>query len=131
MMYLSGGIMKEITKENLKEFMDYYHDLHDSFIEEINYDVSDSKIEILIDVGWSGELIVKNSKTYNNKTKLKITLNNIETFNIKDYFLVDYINKAYIKYVKLENNEYICFATDENNPLIYVVCDYIEYKQVK
>ena len=120
--------MKELTRENLKEFMDYYHYLHDSFIEKINYDVSDSKIEILIDVGWSGELIVKNSKTYSNKTKLKMVFNNIETFNIKDYFLVDYINKAYIKYVKLDNTEYICFATDEKEPLIYIVCDYIEYK---
>ena len=124
--------MKELTKENLNEFIEYYHELHDSYIKDINYNVYDSKIELFIDVCWSGEPILKEDNTYEtNKTKLKLVLNNIKTFNIKDYFSGDYIDEVYIKFIKLEDKEYICFASDEENPLIYIVCKSIEYEEIK
>ena len=123
--------MKQIIKENLNNFMNYYHELHDSYIKEFNYDVYDSKIELLIDVCWFGELILKDDNSYEtNKIKLKMILNSIKTFNIKDYFSWDYIDKLYMKFIKLENKEYICFASSEEEPLIYIVCDSIEYEEI-
>ena len=47
--------MKKITKDNLNEFIDYYHEFHDSRITNVNYDISKSEIELLIDVFWSGD----------------------------------------------------------------------------
>lgn len=123
--------MEKITKENLTEFMDYYHQLHDSYIEEIHYNVYKSRIELLIDVCWSGVPKLKEDKTYEtNKTKLKLILNNIKKYSFKDLFSYDYINEACIKFINMDNNEYICFATDENEPLIYIVCESIEYQKM-
>ena len=44
--------MDKITKNNLDEFIEYYHGFHDSYITNINYDISKSKIELLINVCW-------------------------------------------------------------------------------
>ena len=55
--------MKKITQENLNEFVKYYHEFHDSYITNINYDIFKSKIELLIDVCWSGKPILKENKT--------------------------------------------------------------------
>ena len=43
----------------------------------------------------------------------------------------DEIYKAYIKYIKLDNKDFICFASDEKDPLIYIVCESIEYEEIK
>ena len=123
--------MDKLTKENINKFNEYYHKLHDSYIEKIDYNVSDSKLELTIDVVWSGKPTLKEDDTFEtNRAKLKMYFSDIKKFNIKDYFSWDYINEIYIKYVKLENNEYICFASDENDPLIYIVCNHIEYKEI-
>ena len=123
--------MKELAKENLSKFLEYYHNLHDSYILKINYNVFDSKLELMLDVTWSDKPTLKNDKTYEtNKTKLKMLFNDIKTFNIKDYFSWDYIDEVYIKYIKLDKKEYICFASDKNNPLIYIVCNDIEFEEI-
>ena len=44
---------------------------------------------------------------------------------------MDYINEIFIKYIKLNNNEFICFASDEQEPLIYIVCESVEYEEIK
>lgn len=124
-------IMERITKDNLAEFMEYYHEFHDSYIKEIYYDVYKSKIELLIDVCWSGEPKLKEDNTYEtNKTQLKLFFNNVKKYNFKDLFSWDYINEAYIKFINMENKEYICFATDNNDPLVYIVCESIEYQVI-
>lgn len=51
--------MKELTKDNLVEFMEYYHGFHDSFIKSINYDIESSTIEMIINVFWSGDSLLK------------------------------------------------------------------------
>ena len=123
--------MKKITKDNLNEFIYYYHAFHDSYITNINYDIKKSEIELLIDVYWSGEPIKKEDKTYEtNKTKMKIVFKGVEQFNTKEIFSWDYIYEAFIKYINIKNKEYICFATDEENPQIYIVCDQIEYEEM-
>ncbi len=49
--------MNKITKENLNGFIEYYHEFHDSFITDVNYDITKAKIELLMDVFWSGNPI--------------------------------------------------------------------------
>ena len=124
--------MKKITKDNLNEFIDYYHEFHDSRITNVNYDISKSEIELLIDVFWSGEPTLKEDNSYQtNKIKMLMVLHNVERCNNKEMFMWDEIYKAYIKYIKLDNKDFICFASDEKDPLIYIVCESIEYEEIK
>lgn len=124
--------MNKITKDNLDEFINYYHEFHDSYITNVNYDISKSQIELLINVRWAGKPILREDKTYQtNKIKMRMILNNIEQCNNKEMFSWDYINEIFIKYIKLNNNEFICFASDEQEPLIYIVCESAEYEEIK
>lgn len=124
--------MKKITKDNLDEFIKYYHGFHDSYITNINYDISKSKIELLIDVCWSGQPILKEDNTYQtNKIKMRMILDKVKQYNNKEMFSWDYINEALIKYIKLDNKEFICLASDEQEPLVYIVCEGIEYEEIK
>ena len=123
--------MKKITKDNLIEFMDYYCSFHDSYITNINYNISEARIELLLDVFWSGQPTLNEDGTYNtNKTKLKMIFNDVEKYSSEEIYYTDYIDDAYIKYIKLNNKEYICFATDEVEPSFYVVCESIEYEEI-
>lgn len=124
--------MNKITKDNLDEFINYYHEFHDSYITNVNYDISKLQIELLINVRWAGKPILREDKTYQtNKIKMRMILNNIEQCNNKEMFSWDYINEIFIKYIKLNNNEFICFASDEQEPLIYIVCESVEYEEIK
>lgn len=123
--------MNKITKETIGEFIKYYHEFHDSYITNINYDIYESKIELLIDVCWSGEPILKDDNTYEtNKTKIRMILNGVKQYNSKEIFSWDYIDKAIMKYIKLENEEFICFASNEQDPLIYIVCENVKYEEI-
>ena len=120
-----------ITKENLSSFIEYYHNFHDSYITNISYDIKLSKIELLINVGWSGKPTLKENKYYEtNKTKLKIIFNNVEQYFNKNIFSDNYISDAFIKYINIKNKDYICFASDEIEPLIYIVCNNMEYEEL-
>ena len=124
--------MTLITKNNLASFIEYYHNFHDSYITNINYNIKSSQIEIFIDVCWTGEATLKENGTYEtNKAKIKMVFDGVEQCNNKEIFSWDYINDAFIKYIKIKNKEYICFADDEENPSIYIVCDSIKYEEVK
>lgn len=121
-----------ITKDNLSSFIEYYHGFHDSYITNINYDIKLSKIELFIDVYWSGTPILKEDGTYEtNKTKMKMLFSGVEQCNNSEIFSWDYINNAFIKYIKVKNKEFICFASDEEEPLVYIVCDNIKYEELK
>lgn len=123
--------MEKITKDNLESFIAYYHDFHDSNITNINYDLKKSQITILIDVFWSGKPLLKGNGYYeSNKTKLKMILDEIKDFHLEEQER-SYISESYIKYIKLYNKEFLCFATDCEKPFIYVVCDKIEYEEIK
>lgn len=124
--------MTLITKTNLSAFLEYYHSLHDSYITNINYNITNSQIELLIDIYWSGKLQLNEDGTYKtNKVKLKMNLNGVEQCNIKEMFSWNYINEVYIQYVKVKNQEFICFASDKEEPLVYILCDNIEYEELK
>ena len=124
--------MRKIAKENINDFNEYYHNFHDSYITNVNYNILESKIELLINVCWAGEPIKKNNGTYEtNKTKVNIIFNGIKQFNNKEIFSWDYIDNAFVKYIVLEGKEYICFADDNHEPLIYIVCENIEYREIE
>src|SRR5574344_2340604 len=103
--------MKELHKDNLLQFLNYYHYFHDSFITKINYDVRRDTIELLVDVYWSGEPLKKATGYFEtNKTKMKIKFINIKEFKCKEIFQWDHINNAFFDYIKLDNKEFICFS---------------------
>ena len=80
--------MKRINKDNLIEFINHYHGLHDSYVTNMNYNIMEEKIEMYIDVCWSGEPKLKDDGYYKtNKTKLKILFKKVCKFNIKEFFL--------------------------------------------
>lgn len=123
--------MKKITKENLEEFLNFYHGFHDSYITDINYDIKTSCIEMFIDVFWSGEPKILEDNTYEtNKTNLKMIFSGIEKCNVKEIFSWGYISEAFIKYIKLDNKDFICFSDDEKEPKVYIVCDDVSYEEI-
>lgn len=123
--------MTLITKDNLSSFMDYYHWFHDSSIKDVKYYYKEDKIELYIDVYWSGEPTIKEDGTYiTNRTKLKMVCHKIYQYRYKETY-TDYIDDAYLKYIIINKEEYICFATDKEEPLISVVCESIEYEELK
>lgn len=124
--------MMLLTEDNLQSFIQYYHGFHDSHITNMNYDINSSQIELFVDVFWSGKPIRKEDGMYEtNKTKMKIVFHGVEQCNNKEIFSWDSIHDIFIKYIKLKNKKYICFASDEKEPFIYIVCDNIEYEEVK
>ncbi len=50
-----------------------------------------------------------------NKTKLKMVCKNIYQYNYKENY-IGYIDEAYLKIIKIDNEKYICFATDKEEP---------------
>ena len=124
--------MKKITEENLDEFLNYYHNLHDSWITNTNYNIFDSKIEMLIDVAWSGKRFIREDGTTDtNKTKLRMVFNDVQQCDIKELYSWDFIMNCYLNYVTFEDDQYICFANDEKDPMLYIVCEDIDYEEVK
>lgn len=123
--------MKKITKENIADFIKYYHAFHDSYIKSINYDINNSKIELLIDVYWSGEPTLRKDNTYDtNKSKIKIIFDNIIKCNIKERESWEYIDEAFIKYIIQDNNGLLSFELDNYAPSISIVCSSIEYEEI-
>ena len=123
--------MNIITKANIISFMENYHYFHDSIITSINYDIKKAQIEVKIDVFWSGETTKSKEGLETNKTRIRMVFNEVEECNNKELFLWDYIDNAYMKYLEIRDKELICFASDENDPMVYIVCESIEYEELK
>ena len=123
--------MKELEKENINYFVEYYHYLHDSFITHIYYDINKSQIQLSIDVYWAGNNQIKNDTTYvMNKEKLKIFFNSVKEYKCQNISPSDYIDHVYIKSIKIEDREYMCFANEVETPYIYIICDNIQYEKI-
>lgn len=123
-------LMKSIAKDNLTTFMDYYHGFHDSYVFDVLYDFNNCQVELFINVFWSGEPTLKNDGTYEtNKKKIRMICHEVHQYKYKEVYS-DYIDDAYLKYIKLGREEYLCFATDQEDPLISVVCKKIEYEEI-
>ena len=114
------------------DFINNYHSFHDSYILDICYDIQNSKITMLIDTYWSGTPILKEDGTYEtNRTQVNIYFNHIKDCTIKSIMSYEYIDNAYLKYITLNNNDLICFASHEENPLFYIVAEEMEYEEIK
>ncbi len=122
--------MTLITKDNIQSFMEYYHYFHDSYISDVLFFYKECKVELYIDVFWSGEPTLKDNGTYEtNKKKIKMVCNNIIQYKYKENY-ADYIDDAYLKFLTINKQEYICFATDPEEPLISVLAESIEYEEI-
>lgn len=42
----------------------------------------------------------------------------------------DYINNSFIDYINIKNKDFICFADNQNDPLVYIVCESMEYEEL-
>ena len=115
--------MKSINKENLESFMSFYHDFQGSSIISIEYDILNSRITIVINV-----LGLCKTSLNRDKSEVKILFEDVYKCNNKEIFLWDNITKAYLKYVHLDNEEYICFADDGVKPSLYIVCKSMKYQ---
>ena len=124
--------MKNINKKNIINFMNYYHNFHDSNILNINYIIKESKIEIILNVCWSGIPVLNEDKTYQtNGVVLKMIFYDILQYNNREMVIDNKINKAFLKYIKLNDREVLCFADSVDKPSFYVVCDRIEYEEIE
>lgn len=124
--------MLKITKENLESFLNYYHNFHDSTISNINYDIRNSKIEVIINVFWTGEPILKENGKYDtNPIKLKIVCDSIEKCSFRAIASWEYLDDVFVKYIVLNNKEYVCFASSEEEPFVYVLCDSMYYENIE
>ena len=123
--------MEKLNKGNLANFIGFYHAFHDSVITNINYDVNKDKIELLVNVCWTGEATLKEDGYYEtNSKKMKMIFSNIIEYKCSEICSWDFIYEIYLEYVMLDGKEYICFASDEKDPFIYIVCDSIEYEEI-
>ena len=121
--------MKSINKRNIGNFMNYYHNFHDSNIISISYNIKDARIVAIINVCWSGIPMLNEDKTYHtNEVMIKMVFHNVLQYNNRE--MNNGINKAYLKYIKFNDREMLCFADSVDKPLFYVVCDTIEYEEV-
>lgn len=124
--------MKSINKKNIINFMNYYHNFHDSNILNINYIIKESKIEIILNVCWSGIPVLNEDKTYQtNGVVLRMIFYDILQYNNREMVIDNKINKAFLKYIKLNDREVLCFADSVDKPSFYVVCDRIEYEEIE
>ncbi len=116
--------MKKITEEHLEHFLIKFHYLHDCSIISSYYDIREERIELVMDLYW------KNQEKVDSDKKIKLVFQNVQKYNNKEISTCDFINKIYIKYVTLEDKKLICFANEEKNPFIYIVCEKMEYEEL-
>ena len=118
----------EITKKNLKQFLIYYHCLHDTEISSIVYDTKESIITLMLDVCWTGKPKLKEDGYYEtNPKKMKLIFEWIPECNIKeipDWYTIDCIN---IEFITLKNNKLLRFDTGE----LYIVAKTIKYEELE
>lgn len=126
--------MNKLNKNNVEEFLKYYNNFHDSYILSINYDVLNSKIEIIIGVEWVGESKLNEDNKYETKkTKIKIVFNNVQEYYFGEIFSWSIIMNTAIYSIEEDNNNVMYFKlseSSEDDKLFYVKCTDIEYEDM-
>lgn len=125
--------MKKITKENIYEFIDYYHFLHDSCIKKLNYNPTESKIDAIFNVYWNGKSTIKKDGNYDTYiTKIRMIFTNIENFSYNEKH--NSIDNSFVECYKKNGKDLICISlqsTDpDEEPYLYIACEKIEYEIV-
>ena len=111
--------MIKISKNNIGKYLTDFNYMNGFMYLNVKYDVIKNKITITF--------------RDNKKDRVSITLEflGIKECNIKEVFDWEEISKIFLDYVNLEEMEFICFATSDKNPNIYIVCDEIKYGIMK
>ena len=127
--------MKSLTKDNLEEFMNTYHNLHDRFITSVNYNTEASEIELLINAFQSKNNDQEFSEQNNISTetqniKLRMMFSDIVSCSIQVSFPWELIKHALFKNMILQDEELLCFANDETNPSIYIISSKAAYEEL-
>lgn len=108
--------------QNLKQVLEKYNWLHDSFIQNVKYYYKKNKIELVFK-------LFQNDKNF----YMKIIFTNIYEFNFKENYS-DYIDCVYLKKIIIEkeklfkNEKWFCFATGEKEPLISIICKKLDFE---
>lgn len=122
--------MKLIDRNNIEEFLEYYHNFHDATIESAIYDCSKATAKVIIKTFWVGENEIHYGKVVPKNKLIKIVFNDVEKINIREMFSYDYIMEIYFKFITLDNKEFMCFADNDTNPNFYCVCESMEYDEL-
>ena len=113
--------MITLTKDNINEFMNYYHYLHDSSINKINYNSIEAKVEVIIDIYWSGEPIIKSDGTYDTyKCRIRIVFTGVDKFSENQYYCM--IDDSSVEYYDKDGKNFICISL-----LSYYLDEYTYY----
>ena len=123
--------MKKLTKENIYEFMDYYHFLHDSSIKKLNYNPTESKIDAIFDIYWSGEPTITKDGTYDtHKAKIRMVFTGIDNFSDNEQH--NYIDNSFVECYQKDGKDLICISLQsydpDEEPYLYIACEKIEYE---
>ncbi len=123
-----------VTKENLKQFKDYYFWFHDSTISNVVFDRLTNELILFLDVCWSGKPYVKPDGYYEtHPVKMKILFSNVKKYknNLDSEDYMGYIEYAHMEFITLDKREYICFAEDKEEPFFYVIAKSCEYEEIE
>ncbi len=78
--------MKQINKNNYKQFLRYYNDFQNECIRQIECDTKKSEIHIIFDIWTLDDSTLKdNNISEENPKKLKMIFKNISKFDKKTY----------------------------------------------
>ena len=102
--------MVKINNKNINSFLEDNKYFNKKSINAIKYDIDKNKIEVKID-------------------DIKLVCEGIKECDIREYFSWEEIDKCFLEFVKFNNMDMICFATSNDNPSIYIVCDCIKYNK--
>ncbi len=94
----------KINTNNIKEILHRINNLNNKTIDTIKYDITKDRIDIKFD-------------------NIKLSLSNIKECDIREYYSWEKIEECYLEFVQFNNQDSICFATNKNNPSLYIVCD--------
>ncbi len=127
--------MKPITNENKNSFMEYYHNFHDSYIDDLKYDKNKSLVELIINVWWVGSPSIEtNEIKENHEKKLKLLFKDISYFVENNPYYTDYIDDSSITFVRKDDKDYIHFAIStedpDEEPIIYIIANTMEYEEI-
>ncbi len=100
--------MIKITKKNVDVFLKENNYLKGKIINTIKYDIIKDRIEVTID-------------------NIKLVCSKIKECDIREYYSWEEIDKCFLEYVQFNSIDTICFATSNDNPSLYIVCDEIKY----
>jgi len=102
--------MIKITNKNINEILEDNKYFNKKTIDILKYDIKKDTIDITID-------------------NIKLSCIGIKECDIREYYSWEEIDKCFLSTVKFNNMDVMCFATSNDAPSIYIVCDEIKYKK--